>query len=120
MDDDHKGMPTLKATLKERLLILPASWKHDYGEFNLLRVVAAFPAEPSLAKAKEDEDQHALASLDVEMCKRLTVNPKTGSILEALELEMKGKKRKADVLGEDTEKSKTRKLNVPSRRHSST
>lgn len=119
-------MPTLKARLKERLLILPTSWKHHHGEFSLLRVVAAFPAEPSLAKAEEDEDQHALASLNVEMCKRLTVDPKTGSILEALEVEMKGKKRKADVLGEDMDKSKTRKvskgrkLKVSSRRHGST
>jgi hypothetical protein len=71
----------------------------------LLRVVvSSFPAEPLLTIGKELEvEVQLLASFasDMEMCKRLTAEPKTDSILEALELEMKGKTRKADVTGED-------------------
>jgi hypothetical protein len=111
----------LKEDLEKYLRILPNAWKSDFGEFSLLRVVAVYPADPSLTSINNDKDHHALVTLNVNLCKKLTVHPTVSSILEALQQEARGQKRSADMDIDDlaASESKARKgdrvLRSPSR-----
>jgi hypothetical protein len=114
----HTVMPTLKNDIEKFLLVLPTSWNGGFGKFSLMRVIAAFPAE-ALKDTLKDNDNHALATLNVERCKQVRFNNQTGSILEALEQNMKGQKRKVEMMdGDDpeVEHKSQRSHNLRSRR----
>ncbi|TFK68933.1 hypothetical protein BDN72DRAFT_768678 [Pluteus cervinus] len=115
----HTGPPPGPCALSH-LQLLENRQETSAGPYSLLRVVATFPARTNLKRMEsEDQNQHPLASLDMEFIKRLTANITPTRYLERLQplaKSMKGQRSKRKMTADPAPSSsavrKKRKVNL--------
>lgn len=108
------SQPDLVEKTKEHLLALPGR-RNDAGKYSLLRVVASFPAQTNLKRCLEedpDQDDHPIASLNMNLVKHITKGMSPVGLLDGLEQPPQAPRKRKGAPEVAKPRSKKVKLNI--------